>query len=58
MTKRPDKTTLSIPPDLKRKARAKAIIEGKSLSAVVTDLLAKWLEEEPLDEVEESQEQE
>jgi predicted HicB family RNase H-like nuclease len=57
MTKRPDKTTLSIPPGVKRKARAKALLQGKSLSSVVTELLRKWLEEEPLDRTGESQEQ-
>jgi predicted HicB family RNase H-like nuclease len=43
MVKRPDKVTLSIPPDLKRKAKAKAALEGKSLSAVVTELLEEWV---------------
>jgi hypothetical protein len=43
MVKRPDKVTLSIPPDLKRKAKAKAAIEGKSLSAAVTELLREWI---------------
>ena len=46
MAQRPDKTTLSIPPDLKRKARVKALLAGKSLSAVITELLEKWIAEE------------
>jgi hypothetical protein len=47
MVKRPDKVTLSIPQDLKRRARAKAILEGKSFSAVVVELLEKWVEDKP-----------
>ena len=39
-----EKTTLSMPDDLKRNARAKAILEGRNLSEVVRDLLALWLE--------------
>lgn len=45
MTQRPDKTTLSIPPDVKRRARIKALQQGESLSAIVTELLEKWLGE-------------
>lgn len=47
MARRPDKTTLSIPPDLKRKARAKALLEGTSLSAVVSKLLEEWVKDPP-----------
>ena len=43
MTKRPEKATLTIPVDLKRKARAKAILEGKNLSQVVRELLELWI---------------
>ena len=39
-----EKATLSMPDSLKRKARAKAILEGRSLSEVVRDLLEMWLE--------------
>jgi len=46
MAKRPDKTTVSIPLDIKRQARAKAILEGTSLSAVITKLLEMWLVDE------------
>jgi hypothetical protein len=46
MGQRPDKITLSIPPDLKRKARVKALLEGRSLSAIVTEMLEKWLRED------------
>jgi hypothetical protein len=47
MAKRPEKTTLTIPIDLKRKARAKAILEGKSLSQVVRELLEAWIDDDP-----------
>lgn len=43
MTKRPEKATLTIPEDLRRKARAKAILEGKSLSEVVRELLELYV---------------
>jgi plasmid stability protein len=38
-----EKATLSMPDDLKRQARAKAILEGRSLSGVVRRLLRMWL---------------
>jgi len=38
-----EKATLSMPDDLKRQARAKAILEGRSLSGVVRQLLRMWL---------------
>ena len=37
------KATLSMPDELKRQARAKAILEGRSLSGVVRQLLRMWL---------------
>jgi plasmid stability protein len=40
------KATLSMPDDLKRQARAKAILEGRSLSGVVRQLLRMWLADE------------
>jgi hypothetical protein len=58
MAQRPDKTTLSIPADVKRKARVKALLEGRSLSAIVTDLLEKWLQENPSAKEETKQKQE
>ena len=39
-----EKATLSMPDDLKRQARAKAILEGRSLSGVVRQLLQIWLD--------------
>jgi hypothetical protein len=38
---------LSVPQDLVRKARAKAILLGTSLSAVVREFLEKWVENGP-----------
>jgi plasmid stability protein len=38
-----EKATLTMPDDLKRQARAKAILEGRSLSEVVRELLKLWL---------------
>ena len=38
-----ERTTINIPQELKRKARAKAILEGKTLSSVVRKLLAAWV---------------
>ena len=46
MAKRPEKATLTIPEDLRRKARAKAILEGKSLSEVVRGLLELYVKGE------------
>ena len=43
MAKRPEKATLTIPVDLRRAARAKAILEGKSLSQVVRELLELYV---------------
>jgi predicted HicB family RNase H-like nuclease len=46
MTKRPEKVTLTIPEDLKRTARARAILEGKSLSEVVREALELYVQGE------------
>ena len=46
MAKRPDRVTLSVPEDLKNRARAQAILRGKDLSQVVRELLMMWLEGE------------
>jgi hypothetical protein len=43
MHKRPDRTTLTIPLELKRRARIKAVKLDVSLSAVVRELLELWL---------------
>ena len=39
------RTTLTLPIDLKREARAKAIREGKNLSQVVRELLKEYIKE-------------
>ena len=38
------RVNLSMPDQLKNKARAQAILEGKDLSQVVRELLRMWLE--------------
>ncbi len=42
-----DKVTLSVPRPLIQKARAKAILEGTSLSAVFRKFLEEWVKEAP-----------
>jgi len=46
MTKVPNRTTLSIPAEVTREARARAIKEGTSLSALITLFLRAWLARE------------
>ncbi len=43
MPKVKNRSTLTIPTEVSRKARGRAISEGKSFSAVVTTLLRMWL---------------
>ena len=43
MSKTKNVTTLSIPDEVTREARKRAIDEGTSMSAVVTTLLRLWL---------------
>ena len=38
-----ERVTLSMPDELKRQARAQAILQGKDLSQVVRELLEMWL---------------
>jgi len=45
--KRMGRATLTMPEELKREARAKAIKEGRSLSAVIRDMLAEYVKDEP-----------
>jgi len=45
-----NKVTLSIPEDLVRKAKAKAALEGRSLSAIVREYLRFWAQDIPLEE--------
>jgi plasmid stability protein len=39
------KTIIRLPKDLHTEARIKALREGKSLSAVIRELLVQWLKE-------------
>jgi predicted DNA binding CopG/RHH family protein len=39
------KTTVRIPEKLHRAAKARAALEGRTFSAVIRELLEKWLEE-------------
>jgi hypothetical protein len=43
MPQRENRTTLSLPADVTRKTRARAISEGTTMTAVVTALLRGWL---------------
>jgi len=43
MPQRENRTTLSLPSDVTRKTRARAISEGTTMTAVVTVLLRGWL---------------
>ena len=43
IAKRPEKATVAIPLELRRRARAKAILEGKTLSSVVRELLELYV---------------
>jgi len=45
-----DKVTLYIPKELVRKARAKAIAQGTSLSAVVRRFIEEWVKDAPTKE--------
>jgi len=50
MSKKDDKVTLYIPKELVRKARAKAIAQGTSLSAVVRRFVEEWVKDAPMGE--------
>lgn len=50
MGKKDDKVTLYIPKELVRKARAKAIAQGTSLSAVVRRFVEEWVKDAPMEE--------
>ena len=49
------KMTLRIPAGLHRQAKAKAALQGVTLTAVVYGLLEKWLKEDPPPKVSEKQ---
>jgi plasmid stability protein len=48
---KPHQALIILPKELHTEARIKALREGKTLSAVVRELLAKWLKEESKEEV-------
>ncbi len=44
-----ERIVAEVPRDLKRKAAAKAALEGRSLKDVIVELLTEWLKREPTD---------
>lgn len=53
------KLTITIDEDLKRRARARAILGGQTLSSVIRELLGRWLAGEiTIEEVEAEKEKE
>lgn len=48
MSKVPNRVMLSVPAEVTRKARARAILENTSMSAVVTAFLRAWLDDKLL----------
>ena len=42
-----ERTHITLPGELKRAARAKAILEGKNLSQVVRECLAEYVKDKP-----------
>lgn len=47
------KALINLPKDLHTEARIKALREGTTLSAVIRELLTKWLREKPGEEAKE-----
>jgi predicted DNA binding CopG/RHH family protein len=41
------KTTIMIPEDLHRRVKAKAALQGTTITAVLKELLERWVEEDP-----------
>ncbi|MBN1660994.1 MAG: toxin-antitoxin system HicB family antitoxin [Anaerolineae bacterium] len=41
------KTTIRIPEELHRRVKAKAALQGKTITSVLTELLQQWVEEDP-----------
>jgi hypothetical protein len=41
------KTTITIPEDLHRRVKAKAALQGTTITAVLKELLERWVEEDP-----------
>ncbi len=49
------KTVIRLPKELHTEARIKALREGRTLSAVIRELLTRWLEEKPKEETSKKQ---
>jgi hypothetical protein len=47
MTMSGHKTTITIPEDLHRRVKAKAALQGTTITAVLKELLEQWVEEDP-----------
>jgi predicted DNA-binding protein len=41
------RTTIRLPEDLHRRVKAKAALQGTTITAVVREYLEKWVEEDP-----------
>lgn len=41
------KTTIRLPEDLHRRVKAKAALQGTTITAVLKELLERWVEEDP-----------
>jgi predicted DNA-binding protein len=41
------KTTIRLPEDLHRRVKAKAALQGTTITAVLQELLERWVEEDP-----------
>lgn len=46
-----ERIVAEIPADLKRRAQAKAVIEGRSLKDVIVELLEEWLSRDKVGEL-------
>lgn len=41
------KTTITLPEELHRRVKAKAALQGTTITAVLKELLEKWVKEDP-----------
>jgi predicted DNA binding CopG/RHH family protein len=41
------KTTIRLPEDLHRRVKAKAALQGTTITAVLQELLERWVQEDP-----------
>jgi metal-responsive CopG/Arc/MetJ family transcriptional regulator len=49
------RTSITLPKDLKRKARVKATLEDTNLSEVIRELLTTWIEGKDLEQLQETE---